>query len=330
MSGRLLVLAHSPWLKELYLADTDPKQGQGGLASITRFTASVDHIRSTAKWTLAAYAAVGAILIAGSQLSSIGKFDLTEWRLWVAVASIVVAIVAIALAVYFVVSVQTAGEVTLNELANEEAKCGANAVHPLVARDEALLAGYTNVRHLRDTYYLYVKRLHEASMTDGQEERRAIYDAWVNYLGDVVGQLIAAARYAEVSDQFGKWLTFKMVGPAVLAGLAVGVFAWAANPEEDTGAAPTAFAVPVLGLLQLNEEERELLTRPLGGAACVAEGIVVIVLSVTEQHAEVVSVPSTGCTPARFTVERTSLYPAAPVVDSAVGGTPATTDSLSG
>jgi hypothetical protein len=68
--------------------------------------ASDQRIRDAAKWLIGSAAAVGAALIAGSQLSSIGQLEF-GWptsdaaaRLWVAVLGAMLAIGAVAVAIW--------------------------------------------------------------------------------------------------------------------------------------------------------------------------------------------------------------------------------------
>lgn len=291
---------------------SDPAPAGGGAPE--RFSAAVSHVRDTAKWTLAAYAAIGAILVAGSQLSEIGSFDWRDPRLWVAVTAVAASLTAIAAAVHFVVSVQTAGEVSLADLADQESaqeQAGGGSVHPFVLRNQALLAGYDNVRTLQDDYLGYIKDRYEVSRADDRVADAQIYGRWVSYLGKVVAQLLAAARYDEVSRAFSQNLRRRILGPALAAGFAVGVFAWAANPREEEGrAAPVAgFRTPVEAVVALDSTDRERLGAALG-SACDTSAIRVLVLTFESATVEVVSVPENGCQVARFPIERTAVQPA--------------------
>src|SRR5436190_97728 len=81
-----------------------------------------DRIRSAAKWLIASSAAVGAALIAGSQLSSIGKLDLgpptsmANTRLWVACAGAALGLTGVVFAIWTCVQVLLPKTVTIREL----------------------------------------------------------------------------------------------------------------------------------------------------------------------------------------------------------------------
>jgi hypothetical protein len=81
-----------------------------------------DRIRSAAKWLIASSAAVGAALIAGSQLSSIGKLDVglptsvENTRLWVAASAAAVGLAGVVYAVWTAVQILLPKEVPIKEL----------------------------------------------------------------------------------------------------------------------------------------------------------------------------------------------------------------------
>ena len=65
--------------------------------------AANQRLRETAKWILTSFAAAGAILVGGLQLSSIGKLtgETPDARVWAALAGIAVAALGVALAIGF-------------------------------------------------------------------------------------------------------------------------------------------------------------------------------------------------------------------------------------
>lgn len=73
-------------------------------SSPPNLSADREAIRNVAKWYVAALGAIGAIVLAGSQLSSIGALSLDSARLWLAVAGIVVGLSAILWAISAVVT----------------------------------------------------------------------------------------------------------------------------------------------------------------------------------------------------------------------------------
>jgi hypothetical protein len=96
----------------------------------TPLAAANQRIRDTAKWLVASAAAIGAALIAGSQLSSIGRLEL-GWpaseataRLWVATAGALVGLTAVVFAITAALRVLLPVQVLITDLADGWEKPG--------------------------------------------------------------------------------------------------------------------------------------------------------------------------------------------------------------
>jgi hypothetical protein len=63
-----------------------------GSESVGGYAAQLDALRSVAKWLVAVFAGVGALLVAGLSISGIGQLPASSWRLYVAVSSVVFAL----------------------------------------------------------------------------------------------------------------------------------------------------------------------------------------------------------------------------------------------
>ena len=272
------------------------------------FEQAVDHLRATAKWTLLTFAAVGAILVAGSQLSSIGRFGHGDWRLYVAVGAVAVALGGVGLAIWFVIAVETSGHVTLKDLVENEARSG-SADKAFLDANRALLAGYDSAQTLGDTYQNYIDARFRA-IREGDQATLERAQAWVAHEHRIIEQLLAAARYDRVRRTFQRWV-WRIVATSVLTGLAVGTFAWAAN-EPEPSAGPARLRAPERAVVLPTGEETERLTQILG-QACATLPIPVIVLSRTDDRADVVGDPPAElddrCPPKRFTVDAKHLQP---------------------
>ena len=79
-----------------------------------RIASASNQIQVTAKWIIAAFAGVGAALIAGLQLTGLGKLDFVE--LLIAVAGLTLALAAVLVAIWVVAKVLTPPEILLDEL----------------------------------------------------------------------------------------------------------------------------------------------------------------------------------------------------------------------
>lgn len=80
-------------------------------------------LRDAAKWLIAVMAAIAAVLVAGSQLSSIGRLPISwspqtvdQWRFWIALAGVILALIAISLIVLFAARLLVPRAVTPEQL----------------------------------------------------------------------------------------------------------------------------------------------------------------------------------------------------------------------
>jgi hypothetical protein len=256
------------------------------------FEKSVDQMRATGKWILVAFAAVGTALAAGSQLSSIGRLDLANWpHLLLAVIAVVVVLGAIGVAIWLVVRVESAGEVSLGSLDARDIE--------FVQNNPPLLAGYPSVDRLRRDYYYFVKQLYEKSH-ERNPEALTQAGGWVAYLSPIVAQLLSAVRYNRVKRTFDQSVPI-VFGTSLAAGLAIAVFAWAANPTASTTAEAPLFRTPTEAYVRLTTQAKSQLSDSIGGS-CVKQPIPVVVLSMTSSMSDVVSLPTDKCQVFRFTV----------------------------
>ena len=61
----------------------------------TGYSAQLDGLRSVTKWLVAAFAAVGALLVAGLTISDLGTLQPTSWRLYTAIGAVLLALTAV-------------------------------------------------------------------------------------------------------------------------------------------------------------------------------------------------------------------------------------------
>jgi hypothetical protein len=219
-------------------------------------------LRDTAKWLLASLGAVGAILVAGSQLSSIGKLDVGHpwdgeetYRFAAALIGLTIALVAVGVSIKRVVDLLVPQDATLGDLKDQLAN-SKSSVAQLFAREPAYLEPYGSVAELersqdelqqeRTTRTESLKSLKEdleaqtKAKQNTQAKKKEIEDA-ETALNDTRARLGQVYRDAEALAGIGAYLTVKdkfkiMVKDLVVAAAAVAVgttlFAWAANPEE--------------------------------------------------------------------------------------------------
>lgn len=192
---------------------------------------NIDQLRATAKWIIAAYAAVGAALAGGSQLSSLGAIH--GQRLILAAAGALFAFVGIAVAIGAVVKVLTPEQTDLSELTPS------SSVGTRVSRDPSLLLGQApSLEDLRSDYlkaltaFAEARQLSNSNPTDtdlkqdalnNQDRLKALSHA-VQYLRTLM--LYDKVRYAFTGTK--RWLIGAYI--AVASGLLL--FAYATNPPK--------------------------------------------------------------------------------------------------
>jgi hypothetical protein len=210
--------------------------GSGHGNSVNPLAAAADRVREAAKWAVAAFAAIGALLTAGLQLSTIGSLE--GFRLWVAVGAAIVAFLATAAVVWWIVQVMMPSDVTLAQLAHGNAPRLAEFIenenpfllHELaktLGGDDGLYEKWRKVLGERaDAFSTYYD-----APTDEARQRAELADGQLNLFGPVVTGVLDAASYEQLRLKFRDNFSRLFVG-VLFTAVALTAFAWAANPPE--------------------------------------------------------------------------------------------------
>jgi hypothetical protein len=194
-------------------------------------------IRDAAKWLLASSAAVGAALIAGSQLSSIGKLELA-WptsvataRLWVAIVGAMVGLAAVVFALWTAVGIMLPRQILVADIDAAWQAMDARERHELTPV-AAFFRRYAKYLQGFDSPAAVIA--HRASLVRRYEQTPAGADAdQLKAEIDDMDSRIAAIEDMGVHEalkaQFRASLRRLLVAGAVAA-LGIVAFAWAANP----------------------------------------------------------------------------------------------------
>ena len=120
---------------------------------VADYTSGANRLRETAKWLIAAFAAVGTILVAGSQLSDLGSIQ--DGRLLVAFGAAAVALAGVVLAIGATATVLTPVETVLSAIAEDERYRAFVERHPDVLRRYARnLPQFLELQEQAWNYYL--------------------------------------------------------------------------------------------------------------------------------------------------------------------------------
>jgi hypothetical protein len=253
---------------------TESQPDPGGLQ------AAVDRYRDLAKYLITVFAGVGALLVAGTQLASIGKlsWNNTRDRVLAAGIGLALSVAAIACIIALALRVLRPVEMSLDEVVAD------SELLAYINGRPTMLGGADSVAALRET-------LDSPLITD--DER----DAWADVASDVIG----AAAYRRMRSTFDStWRP--LLGAAVAGVLGITAFAWGANPPDSDTASPVVQPAPVLLTFTLTSEGRQTLSSVLG-ASCVAGPIRALSVGGQEGAPRVVTLPSGSCKAAQFVLD---------------------------
>lgn len=196
----------------------EEQRGAETTAEIVRrqFDEREEKIREAAKWLIASFAAVGAALIAGSQLSSIGRLPLcVDWsmdcaRLWVALLGTVASLVGVVLAIWIGVTLLVPDPAPVHALKGEWQ--GKDPyLRTYFTENRSLLQGFDDfedVDRQEKAAYLEVDRLRELveeASGPGQAELEEEYRAADAHPADILERsdvLVSTANHVRFVHAF--------------------------------------------------------------------------------------------------------------------------------
>jgi hypothetical protein len=289
------------------------------------FQPASDRLRKTATWLTGTLAAIATIMLAGSQLSSIGSISFAHdrWRLIAAVLSSLVVVGAVAYSVNILTKIQMPSEGTLGQIRTAAKDPDSNLAR-LAAQDSGLRGGRKTLTEFLDEY--------EKVRGDQRQAERDIRSAVITARNvqtkrarEEADSALAAAKLREqdananIADmrpymvtlaQLSSYLslkeTFLAARPRILfAALAAAaflvLFAWAVNPPKPEASAVSAIQqTPSAGRLLLTPAGVGQLSNVLGddcaSSAGTQAGVAAIALASVNNVFDVVLIPEGSCT----------------------------------
>lgn len=254
---------------------------------------AVEYLRGNVKWSLLAFGAIGTTLLAGSQLSSLGKFDVHEPRLWAAVMFAILALGAASYAVRSAQAVAYTGHVEYAQLDESDLA--------YVNNNKPILEGFDSVAALRQTYEACITKRYHDLLTPGTEPLvLESNEKWYAYLDSMHDKILAYVRYNRIRRQADRSRS-QLTAASIAAATGLVGFAWAANPEK--AATAVVVSAPISeAQVELNDAGRKALTPLLGESCTKLPRISVLVLNVAATGAEVVTLKSADCASGRFSL----------------------------
>lgn len=216
---------------------------------------SADRVREAAKWLIAVFGAIAAILIAGTQFSNIGSLPFS-WRLATAIAGAVIALASIAFLIWVLLGVLMPSQVSLGDLARQARSEKGSPLVRYVEKNPEVLMGFGSIRRLQRAYARALSRRHrevtryyavltrsaseEDPATRQAEARARIADGTLTYIDGAVSYLAKLLSVEQLRSTFGLRRQLLAFTAAAAAAVGIGLFAWAANPETGEQASDQA------------------------------------------------------------------------------------------
>ena len=213
----------------------------------TRYASATESLRSTAKWLLAAMAAVGAVLVAGLQLSRLGELDEWQWMVLAAVTA-AAALGAVGYMIHQTATVLTDDWTTLADLTATQTDALISGTPLSRARAAMFTQLRTEIENNRQELFAAVAgnlpELHQVLQTSTSRARalaitapsQAPEAAWAAYQSAYIQS--AAERVIDFANYQRSLILFRRVIRRVLAAgavvvVAVGLFAFSTNQSAE-------------------------------------------------------------------------------------------------
>ena len=263
---------------------------------------AADRIRETAKWLTVSLATLGAVLIAGSQLSDIGKLQPSSSRFVVAVVGGAIAATAAVTILALAIWVATTPAASLKQLAsNPPAGLGD------ILTDQRFLDGMNTVKELDAAYTAALTARNRAFATLKQQDNEANRKAAAASDADMVSISYTVSSLLDVVSYMRLAYRWRRAGAAllacgVLAAAGIGVYAWAANPPDAVKASmatPSVLTTPQTIYVTLTAEGKEALKNALGPHCAMASTLGALSLGDTDAGPDVL-IEQKGCNRVRF------------------------------
>lgn len=263
----------------------------------------ISQIQSTAKWLIGAFAAVGTVLVAGSQLADLGAVEDSD-RLVLAFVAVGLSVSGIGIAVWSLGSViAPQPPVSTGDLVRLAAKRGLFG-RMLATSPELLQEQASSVEELHRKLIQARRDRNAAKAAFAAAPKDpatgahfAACDRTVQDLRTVAAQLRPIGAYSAARDAFDRARIVAFLGAGLVAAGAA-IFAYAAHPPAPAPAAASALdPVPSRAVVRLTDDGRRRLA-PAIGTGCTGD-LPVLVLSGSPDAYDVVLVAE-RCRPARF------------------------------
>jgi hypothetical protein len=267
---------------------------------------AVTSVQSAAKWVVAAFAAVGAILVTDLQIGGIGELSAEQpRRLVLALGAMTSALLAVAVVLILASLVLIPPRVSLSELSKRELEAYKKSLRaaggdPAKARSPAAFDPVLGAISAEQAWLL-------RSNASGVQD---LYDKWKKAQGgpsqdaDLIDQdarrVIDFASLKVTQARYSRLVVGIFAGGSVIV-LCIVLFAWAANPPKPVEEARITQPIQVLVVFTASPES---LRRAGISPACAGQELSAVAVAGKLQEPEVVTQGASKCPPSRFVVRR--------------------------
>jgi hypothetical protein len=286
-----------------------------------QYISAAERTRTAAQWLIGAFAAVGAAMLAGLQLTGLGELEGSD--LAFAVVAVVAGIVGVALAIFACARVLTPAQATVADLSDSglvSSLTGDPLLSGLVNSPAELASSLTDARNDYNAAWAAT----DAGKPGSAANKNAL--AAQDRLFAISGVVNAVLHYAvwrKVNDAFSLAKVLTGIGSVMaLAGM-LGYAYLTSRPESfSPGAADARPATPVT--ITFDGDRQKAMSSVLG-SECDLGAVSALLLSTDSETSELdlVSLKTAACKPAHFTLEPgqgLSVRADAPKVPSSVSG----------
>lgn len=247
--------------------------------------AAGNRIRETAKWLTVSLAVLGGVLMAGTQLSSIGQVEPGSQRFLIALAGACAGVVGTVLILFGTVWTATTPPVNFFTLKPKK-----------YLKDPMLLQGKKDINSLRAQYVKALEKKVYYVAANRQNANRHTHEAATNSilnlkdLDGIVRNVLQVASYEKLRRRWRIAAAIISVG-AILGSCGVAVFVWAINPPTnavESVVSPVSVGEVSRMAVSLTPEGGAALGASLGSTCPITEPVQVVVLKESPSGADIV------------------------------------------
>ncbi len=206
-------------------------KGESGAASGSSLGDAEQRIRDAAKYLIATFGAVGAVLVSGLSLTALP----TGSHPFLAAVAVFVAVLAIAIAVGLAIWVMVPDQMTLSQLTKLVDEAPTDDLSKFLTNSDELFGGLgTDLHGFRERYLEALKEraaAYEAYLSHPTEPRKKTSEvaaARAEFLNTTVGQLLDVAVFFQLKRRFSTAFPI-ITAAALVVVIGAGGYAWASS-----------------------------------------------------------------------------------------------------